>query len=845
MAKVKILCLASNPLEQSRLALDEEIRAITSQIRSADYRDALELISAWAVRPDDLQQLLLQHKPHVVHFSGHGRGSTPTGATPPSTLTTGRDMTVSHIDRPEKLVLIGEGGKARPMSKAALVHVFSVLNDNIHLVLLSACHSEPIAEDLVEVIPCAIGMRGAITDEASVAFAAAFYRAIGFGRNIQEAFDLGKNALMNLHIPEDQAPRLYSRNGAVGPAQVVLVAPSIAPSRRAAAGADRNRLAMLEKVRKIWITGFLGQSLFQKSRILLGLSERTDIVARPLDLLVKRPDQGERPLPSDTQIVDVYDNMDEALLILGAPGAGKTTLLLELARDLLTRATDDLRHPIPVVFPLSTWSESRKPLLEWLVDELNMRYDVPSKIAHEWVATDQVMPLLDGLDEVKAGHRAACVEAINAFRRSHGLLPLVITSRMADYEALAEPLRLHAAILLRPLTRKQVNDYLAELGTAARPVRTALYQDPSLWELLDSPLLLYIVTVAYAGQQTLTCPAGGTVGERRDGVFRSYVNQMLRRRAAKGRYTREQTVHWLSWLASQMANRGYTDFYLERLQLDWFPKRPRWAIRVYYGLLYGLIYGLIYGMLWRLVVWTWGFDFFVVFVLVVGLLIGLIYGLVSMLDYNVSPFEIVRWSRLRFRFHIAFAGLVYGLVVGINAGLVSGLIGGLAVGLVGGLFAALIHGVTFSQIDTRSVPNEGIKRSARNALVVGLILGLFGLVGGLIFGLFAGDVDGLVKWLVFGLAVGLVAGLLGGLVAGGELCIKHFVIRLWLIHNGSIPWNYGKFLDDAAERILLRKVGGSYVFLHRMLLKYFAALYVEPAIETTAPANSTEVKDAL
>ena len=67
----------------------------------------------------------------------------------------------------------------------------------------------------------------------------------------------------------------------------------------------------------------------------------------------------------------------EQLLILGAPGSGKTTLLLELARDLLDRAVRDPTHPIPVVFPLSTWAESRRPLAEWLVEELYQRYDRP------------------------------------------------------------------------------------------------------------------------------------------------------------------------------------------------------------------------------------------------------------------------------------------------------------------------------------------------------------------------------------------------------------------------------------------------------------------------------------
>jgi len=473
---------------------------------------------------------------------------------------------------------------------------------------------------------------------------------------------------------------------------------------------NRNRSAMIEKVRTIWITGFLEQSLFQQTRILLGLSERPDAVLRPLDLLVKRPDQDERPLPSGTQVVDVFDAMDHSLLILGAPGSGKTTLLLELARDLLTRATHDPTQPIPVVFPLSAWAETRRPLVEWLQDELNLRYDVPRKIAKEWIASDQVLPLLDGLDEVKAEHRGACVEAINVFRQSHGFLPLVITSRTADYEALAEPLRLHGAILVRPLTREQVNAYVTDLGPVGEPVRAAIHEDSSLWELLDAPLLLNVTTVAYAVQTEVPLPVSGTVAMRREHLFGSYVNQVLRRRAAERSYTPDQTVRWLSWLAYQMADHGQAVFYLERLQVHWLPQRHRETIRACNGLIGGLIVGL--------------------------------YG----------------W-------------VIVGLVEGLFAGLVEGLIGGLVVGSVPGLFI--------------------------------------------------------------------------GMVAGGDACLSHVVLRLWLIRNGSTPRNYVRFLDHAAERILLRKVGGGYVFLHRMLLEYFAARYVEPGLETTATAKSAGLEDAV
>ena len=113
----------------------------------------------------------------------------------------------------------------------------------------------------------------------------------------------------------------------------------------------------------------------------------------------------------------IFDELGQALLILGAPGAGKTTLLLELTRDLLDRAEQDASYPMPVVFHLSSWAVRRRPLADWLVDELAERYYVPRKLAQAWIDAEQVLPLLDGLDEVAPEHRAACVEAINTFRQ--------------------------------------------------------------------------------------------------------------------------------------------------------------------------------------------------------------------------------------------------------------------------------------------------------------------------------------------------------------------------------------------------------------------------------------------
>ena len=54
--------------------------------------------------------------------------------------------------------------------------------------------------------------------------------------------------------------------------------------------------------------------------------------------------------------------------------------------------------------------------------------------------------------------------------------------------------------------------------------------------------------------------------------------------------------------------------------------------------------------------------------------------------------------------------------------------------------------------------------------------------------------------------------------------LKHYVLRILLWRSDYAPLNYIRFLDYAAERVFLRKVGGGYIFTHRLLMEYFATL---------------------
>ena len=89
------------------------------------------------------------------------------------------------------------------------------------------------------------------------------------------------------------------------------------------------------------------------------------------------------------------------------------------------------------------------------------------------------------------------------------------------------------------------------------------------------------------------------------------------------------------------------------------------------------------------------------------------------------------------------------------------------------------------------------------------------LLGGFIFGLIIPE-----KHLVLAIGCGPIL----GLMLGGLFCLNHFVLRLVLWFSRLAPLRYARFLDHAAERLFLRKVGGGYIFVHRMLRDYLASL---------------------
>lgn len=78
--------------------------------------------------------------------------------------------------------------------------------------------------------------------------------------------------------------------------------------------------------------------------------------------------------------------------------------------------------------------------------------------------------------------------------------------------------------------------------------------------------------------------------------------------------------------------------------------------------------------------------------------------------------------------------LASGLMTALALSLIGALSGAFTGALLGGLLGALRHGLTGPDIESRTVPNQGIRQSAIN-------VGGFALVGGLVLGTISGLVN--------------------------------------------------------------------------------------------------------
>lgn len=180
----KILVLTSNPKDTQSLDLNVEINNIKEVLKRSKYRDEYEIELCLDVNKDDLLETLLQEKPMVVHFSGHGIGA-------------------------NGLLFYGKDGMTELASGENLSNLFRLFSKYIQCVLLNACHSQEQAVVVSQQIPYVIGTDNAISDSRAIAFSKGFYTALFNGESIDSAFEMAVAYVDFQNLPPSAQAVLY------------------------------------------------------------------------------------------------------------------------------------------------------------------------------------------------------------------------------------------------------------------------------------------------------------------------------------------------------------------------------------------------------------------------------------------------------------------------------------------------------------------------------------------------------------------------------------------------------------------------------------------------------------
>ena len=162
MAHVLVLTANSRTTPLYLSAEVQEIRSALGEYTNFSVQHVNE------VQSGDFVRLLLDHRPDILHFAGHG----------------GSD---------QKILLKGRDGEA-PLSSQNFAEILKQLPSAPRLLVLNACFTADFAKDLEPYVSAIVGAHGRIGDEAARFFAKTFYSVLSRSESVTRAFALAKVA---------------------------------------------------------------------------------------------------------------------------------------------------------------------------------------------------------------------------------------------------------------------------------------------------------------------------------------------------------------------------------------------------------------------------------------------------------------------------------------------------------------------------------------------------------------------------------------------------------------------------------------------------------------------------
>lgn len=642
---------------------------------------------------------------------------------------------------------------------------------------------------------------------------------------------------------------------------------------------ERNRQRMIAKVRKFWIEDVLEKSLHGEVMMDLGKEYRPDLVADPWGTVLERSDTKPQPIPKGTRMIDLFDDNFGELLILGAPGSGKTTMLLDLCRDLLRRAEVDETLPVPVIFNLSTWHSKFVNLQQWMVNELVSRYRLSINLANTWMSNLLILPLLDGLDEVPIQEIEICSAMINAFKKNYNGSGMVITCRSMDYQHVNIFLEIHSSILISPLTEDEVRERIASTDQLSC-LSTSQETNHEMNALLRLPLFLNIMMLMHKQSPQMHENHSTDLQNR---IFTQFIQHVLRRNIK----TRGEILQTLKSLARIMLRGGKTPFFLEEIQPTLIPAKYIKCLLFIARILLWAPLSLAISIVLSLANSTFmrserlpinSLNYFPVIFFSL-LLISTLFEknkeikTTEILHWSVNYFKLtfslrtialqaLNISKKGFRILFIIIGIIF-LVFMLFVNLIdSGLLGlsiaslflmplyvlflSALIFLGAFLYYAVSAGIVRDTISKRDYPNQGIKLSLIKTIMLYFFYIVYIVLTSLIFPVSLNNTAvspfSATFFLSFFISllsqIGQILILISIAQFGGLAVTRHYALRLFMKLEYGFPLSPIQRLDYCVTSNLLHKVGGGYIFIHRLLMEYFASLNDEDVKRLTTKAET-------
>ena len=546
------------------------------------------------------------------------------------------------------------------------------------------------------------------------------------------------------------------------------------------------------------------------------------------------------------------------VVVLGDSGTGKSVLAIQLTLRLIEAGelAGARTSRVPVIVGVATWDPAKTELRDWLARQLAEDYPQlraraadGKRLAEKLLAGGEILPVLDGFDELPPSRRAAALERLDEAG------PLVLTSRTDEYVAAFDgrrPLHSAGAITLCPLAPSALDDYLPLTTNSDewQPILQALATgDERLAEVFRLPLMVGLARSVYSdapahASELLDAARFPTAADVEDHLLDNLVPAAYAPDPPPGvpQWPRSMAAAWLGALAARMTRHGQQDLAWWRLRALCPRLIPTLAI----------LAGALTGLGWGIANFFTALSSPVLNAVLVGVLLGVLYGLPVGLGVWLlaRPRPVHRFVG-RMTPRSAALGTSFGLLgtaialiaLRVDDTIVLNLTELLQVEEIGpsitiGL-AVLVGVLLFTALafderveDLTGVTPTGLLRADRSwAIVRGIVCAIALPILVFWFALAAENalwplLDALApaeptltpaqKAFTLCMPYVVFASALLGAVLSSEWG-AFTVVRLYLWTRGEAPWCFIRFLDDAHRRGVLRRSGAHYQFRHAEL----------------------------